>query len=104
MYYSPLIRSDGVAFANAGTYDPYAFGKKTERFYNCDIRLRRADFPEKAVDLEVVLILQPLLRSNGKNVCDVPVVTRQTVRIEFEGYKPRPVISKTENNLLKHPL
>ena len=35
------------------------------------------DFQDNEVDLEVALILQPLLRRNGKNVCDVPVIARQ---------------------------
>jgi hypothetical protein len=93
-----IARSDGIAFSGSpGTYDPYSFGKKQQRFYNCDIFLGdKPNFQELAVDLEVVLILQPLLRRNGKNVCDVPLITKQNVRIEFEGYKksttsaPRP--------------
>ena len=52
----------GLAFSNADTYDPYSFGKKREKFYNCDIYLTDSSFPELAVDLEIVLILQPLLR------------------------------------------
>ena len=78
----------GLAFANAGTYDPYNFGKKLQRFYNCDIYLTDANFEELVVDLEVVLILQPLIRRRpGINNCDQPLITRQTVRIEFEGYQ-----------------
>ena len=78
----------GLAFSNAGTYDPYNFGKKLQRFYNCDIYLTDANFEELVVDLEVVLILQPLIRrSPGINNCDQPLITRQTVRIEFEGYQ-----------------
>jgi len=49
----------GLAFSNAGTYDPYNFGKKLQRYYNCDIYLTDANFDELLVDLEVVLILQP---------------------------------------------
>ena len=77
----------GLAFSNAGTYDPYNFGKKLQRYYNCDIYLTDANFDELVVDLEVVLILQPLIRRRGGNSCDQPLITRQTVRIEFEGYK-----------------
>ena len=73
----------GLAFSNADTYDPYNFGKKREKFYNCDIYLTNSDFPDLAVDLEIVLILQPLLRRQSINVCDVPLITRQTVHIEF---------------------
>ena len=82
------FRIPGLAFANAGTYDPYNFGKKLQRFYNCDIYLTDANFEELVVDLEVVLILQPLIRRRpGINNCDQPLITRQTVRIEFEGYQ-----------------
>ena len=70
-------------------YDPYAFGQKQKRFYNCDIYLTQDDFEETLVNLEVVLILQPLLRRQGINVCDVPLITRRTVRIEFEGHKKK---------------
>ena len=77
----------GLTFANPGTYDPYHFGKKLQRFYNCDIYLTDANFDELVVDLEVVLILQPLIRRRGINACDQPLITRQTVRIEFEGYQ-----------------
>ena len=41
--------------------------------------LQNNDFQENEVDLEVALILQPLLRRNGKNVCDVPVIARQVI-------------------------
>ena len=62
--------------------------KKLQRFYNCDIYLTDANFEELVVDLEVVLILQPLIRRRpGINNCDQPLITRQTVRIEFEGYQ-----------------
>ena len=71
----------GLAFSNAGTYDPYSFGKKRNKFYNCDIYLRNSNFSDLVVDLEVVLILQPLLRRQSINVCDVPLITRQTVHI-----------------------
>lgn len=54
--------TNGLAFSNAGVYDPYDFGKKRKRFYNCDIYLTDANFEALAVDLEIVLILQPLLR------------------------------------------
>ena len=73
----------GLAFSNADTYDPYNFGKKREKFYNCDIYLTNSDFPDLVVDLEIVLILQPLLRRQSINLCDVPLITRQTVHIEF---------------------
>lgn len=43
-----------------------------------------SDFSETVVDLEVVLILQPLLERSGNNICDVPVIARQTVSIKFE--------------------
>ena len=83
-----ILPISGLAFANAGTYDPYNFGKKLQRFYNCDIYLTDANFEELVVDLEVVLILQPLIRRRpGINNCDQPLITRQTVRIEFEGYQ-----------------
>ena len=34
----------GLAFSNAGVYDPYSFGKKLQRYYNCDIYLTDANF------------------------------------------------------------
>ena len=33
--------------------------------------------------MEVVLILQPLLGRNGKDICDVPVIAKETVKFEF---------------------
>ena len=91
--------TNGLAFTDANTYDPYDFGKKRTRFYNCDIFLIDANFPDLAVDLEVVLILQPLIRrSRGQTVCDVPLITRKTVRIEFEGFDPSGDLAASEVN------
>ena len=78
--------TSGLIFSSANTYDPYDFGRKRERLYNCDIFLTDANFDDLSVDLEVVLILQPLIRRRGGNRCDAPIITRTTVRIEFEGY------------------
>ena len=33
--------------------------------------------------MQVVLILQPLLGRNGKDICDVPVIAKETVKFEF---------------------
>ena len=33
--------------------------------------------------MKVVLILQPLLGRNGKDICDVPVIAKETVKFEF---------------------
>lgn len=66
----------GLAFTNPGTYDPYDFGKKRQRFYNCDIYLTDANFQQKMVDLEVVLILQPLIRRQGKVFPDSEKILR----------------------------
>ena len=43
------------------------------------------NFDAPVVDLEVILILQPLTGRNGRNICDVPVIARQTVTIDFGG-------------------
>ena len=88
----------GLAFPNPSVYDPYAFGQKQQRFYNCDIYLTNDNFEENQVNLEVVLILQPLLRRQGLNICDVPLITRRTVRIEFEGYKEKYVLKNPKNS------
>ena len=53
---------------------PHRIGFIFYRFCNF---FQSNDFQENEVDLEVALILQPLLRRNGKNVCDVPVIARQ---------------------------
>ena len=49
--------------------------------------------------LQVVLILQPLLGRNGKNICDVPVIAKETVRFEF--LENAPTTSKTTIPKLK---
>ena len=90
----------GLAFSNAGTYDPYSFGKKRNKFYNCDIYLRNSNFSDLVVDLEVVLILQPLLRRQSINVCDVPLITRQTVHIGMHFFRLKSILYK---NILVKP-
>ena len=50
-----------TVFRSANVYEPFSFGKPTHRFITCDIYLKDADFPEKEVDLEIALLLQPLL-------------------------------------------
>ena len=46
-----------------------------------------------------MLILQPLLGRNGKNICDVPVIAKETVRFEF--LENAPTTSKTTIPKLK---
>ena len=46
-----------------------------------------------------MLILQPLLGRNGKNICDVPVIAKETVRFEF--LENAPTTSKTTTTKLK---
>ena len=56
--------------------------------------LKDTDFKADKVDLEVVLILQPLLERNGRNPCDVPVVGRERIRIAFTDEYGRPVTTE----------
>ena len=73
-----FVANSSTRFGSPGTYDPYAYGKRTRRSQRCDVYLRddpKASFFQQRsppdIDLEIVLILQPLLGRNGKNVCDV---------------------------------
>ena len=50
-----------TVFKSANVYEPFSFGKPTHRIITCDIYLKDDDFAEKEVDLEVALLLQPLL-------------------------------------------
>ncbi len=88
--YSHFLANSSTVFRDRpGAYDPHIFGRRTQRVLACNVYLRGdADFaaslPDCRVDLEVALILQPVTDRNGLNVCDVPIVARQTVTILFD--------------------
>jgi hypothetical protein len=84
-----FVANASTVFRQPGAYDPYAYGRKTHRYFACDVYLLDAAFDEAFVDLDVALILQPVLARNGAGKCDAPLVARQTVRIDFDGGEAR---------------
>lgn len=73
------------------TYDPHVYGRRRRKTFRCDVYLLDADFPDDTVDLDLVLILQPLLKVNEKNLCDTPLIARQTVQFIFESSSSDPL-------------
>ena len=69
------------------------------QFCRIDIFKMQISFLELSFALQIVLILQPLLGRNGKNICDVPVIAKETVRFEF--LENAPTTSKTTTTKLK---
>ncbi len=78
-----FLANASSAFKSPGAYDAFIYGKKTHRFLSCDVYLVDDFFDEQEVDLDVILILHPLLKRNSRNICDTPTVAQQTVTIKF---------------------
>ncbi len=70
-----------------GAYDAAIYGKKTHRRLECNVYLRDTDFEEGTVNIEISLILRPILRRTVKNVCDSPILRTEARALKTSSLK-----------------